>query len=265
MEQPMENAPSLAGVRRDREVGPAAERRGPALPAAERPVLPLREFRPVVVMSVVAPAECFRLRKEVGPILGKLRNAFERVGGVVVHLTAAERGDGASTLARELAVAAASLASCRVLLLDCGTAEEDRGGTLGRPLPDVVSSFLRCGQAEVALVTVSGASFHAAMLRPSFEPGGLSEDGRSLGELYHGLRRAYDLLIVDCPPILEAPYLVRIAQETPQVVLVVQAEKTRIPSAMRARDEIALAGANLVGVVLNKRRPYLPRFLDRRL
>jgi Mrp family chromosome partitioning ATPase len=117
----------------------------------------------------------------------------------------------------------------------------------------------------VAAVAASGAIFHATALRPSFGSGALSDAGRSLAELYQGLRRAYDLVIVDCPPILESPYLVRIAQESAQVILVVQAEKTRIPSALRARDEIALAGAQLVGVVLNKHRRYLPRFLDRRL
>jgi len=230
-----------------------------------RPSPPAREFQPVISMSVNARADAFRLNREINPLLGKLRNAIAKGSGVVVHLTSAERGDGVSTIAREIAVAAAAIPFCRVLLLTCRELDDNRAGAFGPPLPDLVSSYLRRGEAEVASIAVGSSIFHASALSPSFEPRGDTDTSGTLDELYAGLRRAYDLLIVDCPPILEAPYFVRVAQETPEVLLVVEAEKTRIPAVIRAKDEIALAGGRLVGVLLNKRRVYLPAFLHRRL
>jgi Mrp family chromosome partitioning ATPase len=233
--------------------------------APVRPAPPAREFQPLISMSINARADAFQMNRELSPLLGRLRNAIAKGGGVVVHLTAAERGDGVSTLAREFAVAAAAIPFCRVLLLSCIELDDDRVGAFGPPLPDLVSSYLQRGEAEVASIAVGSSIFHASALSPSFEPRGGAERSRTLDELYEGLRRAYDLLIVDCPPILEAPYLVRVAQEAPEVLLVVEAEKTRIPAVIRAKDEIALAGGRLVGVLLNKRRVYLPAFLQRRL
>ena len=233
--------------------------------ASVRPMPPAREFQPVISMSINARADAFQLNREIGPLVGKLRNAMARGGGVVVHLTSAERGDGVSTIAREFAVAAAAIPFCRVLLLSCIEMDDERAAAFGPPLPDLISSYLRRGEGEVASIAVGSAIFHASALRPSFEPRGGPDPSRTIEELYAGLRRAYDLLIVDCPPILEAPYLVRLAQETPEVLLVVEAEKTRIQAVIRAKDEIALAGGRLAGVVLNKRREYLPGFLQRRL
>lgn len=224
-----------------------------------------RDLQPVIVMGLSARADSFRLKREMGPLLGRLRNAIVQGGSVVVHLTAAERGDGVSTISREIAFAAALTPFCRVLVLDSSAVEEPKAGTLGQQLPDIVGGWLRTGEAEVASVTVGSVTFHAAALTPSFEPSRVSDAGRSIAELYEGLRRSYDLIIVDCPPVLEAPYFVRIAQETPEVVLVVTAEKTRIPEVIRAKDEVAVAGANLAGIVFNRRRFHIPGFLRRRL
>jgi Mrp family chromosome partitioning ATPase len=233
--------------------------------APVRPTPPGREFQPVISMSINARADAFQLNRQISPLLGKLRNAMAKGGGVVVHLTSAERGDGVSTIAREFAVAAAAIPFCRVLLLSCLDLDDSRAGAFGPPLPDLVSSYLLRGEGEVASIAVGNSIFHASALSPSFEPRGGADCSRTVEELYAGLRSAYDLLIVDCPPILHAPYFVRVAQETPEVLLVVEAEKTRIPAVIRAKDEIALAGGRLVGVVLNKRRVYLPGFLQRRL
>jgi Mrp family chromosome partitioning ATPase len=44
---------------------------------------------------------------------------------------------------------------------------------------------------------------------------------------------------------------------------VVEAERTRVSDIERTRDTLEQLGANLLGVVLNKRRLRVPRFIDR--
>ena len=218
-----------------------------------------REAQPVISMSVPLPPGSISLGREVAPVLGRLRNGMAEGSGVVVHLTAAQRGDGVSTLAREMAAAAAAEPFCRVLLLDASETGEEGGGTFAQPLPDLAAAYLGRGEVEVASVTVGAASFHATALRGSF--GTPARGGRSLRELHEEVRAGYDLVVVDCPPILDSPFLHRLGPEQPRVVMVLRQDRTPIPIAIRAREEVALAGGSLVGVVLNRRMRPLPRVL----
>jgi Mrp family chromosome partitioning ATPase len=49
------------------------------------------------------------------------------------------------------------------------------------------------------------------------------------------------------------------------VVLVVEAEKTRWPVAETVRDKIKNSGGNILGIVLNKRRYYIPDWIYNKL
>jgi Mrp family chromosome partitioning ATPase len=49
------------------------------------------------------------------------------------------------------------------------------------------------------------------------------------------------------------------------VVLVVEAEKTRWPVAENVRDKIKGSGGNILGIVLNKRRYYIPEWVYKKL
>ena len=50
-----------------------------------------------------------------------------------------------------------------------------------------------------------------------------------------------------------------------EMVLVVDAEKTRIQAAKRAKDSLQRAGVHVTGVVLANRREHIPRWLYQRL
>ncbi len=89
---------------------------------------------------------------------------------------------------------------------------------------------------------------------------------RPLVEAYwERLSRGADLIILDTPPVLASPLCQALAPTADGVVLVVEAERTRAAIAREARDVLSAAGANLLGVVLNKRRHHVPRALYDRL
>lgn len=219
---------------------------------------------PVITQTITVSPGAFRLRSEIGPLLGKLRNAMGQGSAMILHLTSAAHGAGVSTIARELAYAAGAIPAARALLLDCNTGGNDQSSALGHELPSAAASFMASGHAEVAAIEAGEAVFHAATMTPGPGADGRRELAR-ITDLYRILRGSYDLIVLDYPPVLEAPYFVRMTQDPPEVVLVVQAEKTRIPSAMRAKDEIALVGGRLAGVIMNKRRFFIPKFIYRRI
>lgn len=75
----------------------------------------------------------------------------------------------------------------------------------------------------------------------------------------------YDYLIFDAPPVNLYSDSVSIASQFDGVILVVQTGKTRWEQAARAKEELEHAGAKILGVVLNKRRYFIPENIYKRL
>lgn len=90
-------------------------------------------------------------------------------------------------------------------------------------------------------------------------------DPRLLAAYWRRLLEQANLVIVDSPPVLASPLALAMAPTVDGVVLVVEAERTRTAVAAAARDALRAGGANLLGVVLNRRRFHVPSALWRRL
>ncbi len=84
-------------------------------------------------------------------------------------------------------------------------------------------------------------------------------------DLMHHLRNHYDYVIIDAPAAITTSDGFALARHVDGVVLVVQAEHTRWPVVESLKDRIATSGGNILGVVLNKRRYYIPSFLYKRI
>jgi Mrp family chromosome partitioning ATPase len=78
-------------------------------------------------------------------------------------------------------------------------------------------------------------------------------------------RRQYDYIVVDGPPLDEAPESIALAANVDGVVLVLDARNTRRRIALRAKERIEQVGGKVLGVALNRRRFYIPGWLYRLL
>lgn len=78
-------------------------------------------------------------------------------------------------------------------------------------------------------------------------------------------REAYDLVIFDSPPVNLYLDLVAMAACFDGVILVLQAEKTPRAAVEWAQKQLKNAEIQLFGVVLNRRRQYIPGFLFRKI
>ena len=75
----------------------------------------------------------------------------------------------------------------------------------------------------------------------------------------------YDTLIIDAPPAISCPESPPMAGFVDGVVVVVHAGKTKREVVQRAFDSIKQFNGNILGVVLNRRRFYIPNFLYKRI
>jgi polysaccharide biosynthesis transport protein len=102
-------------------------------------------------------------------------------------------------------------------------------------------------------------------------PGYAADDCRAansaLGNLgqVDGIKSKYGLVVVDLPSTREQEGPPAAAEWIDEMVLVVEAERTRIQAALRAKDMLDRAGIRLTGVVLANRREHIPHWLYQRL
>ncbi|MBE0604271.1 MAG: chromosome partitioning protein, partial [Deltaproteobacteria bacterium] len=84
-------------------------------------------------------------------------------------------------------------------------------------------------------------------------------------ELWGYLKSRVDLVVVDSAPASNSADGVSLARTADGVVLVLEAEGTRRPVAANLLDAVRKAGGNVLGVVFNKRRYYIPDSIYRKL
>jgi cellulose biosynthesis protein BcsQ len=84
-------------------------------------------------------------------------------------------------------------------------------------------------------------------------------------ELLDSVAGAYDWIVIDGPPVLEAPDAATLAAIADAVVMVVRAGRTKRPVLARAVEVLRKNGARVVGSVLNRRQLEIPEFIYRRI
>ena len=203
------------------------------------------------------------LFREMRILLAGLLWLIDRHGSVVLHLTAARGGDGTTTISRALAACAAQSKWCRVILLDanhsmaCGANGADLPNI---PLPGMVDVFAETGEIAIRRLDLGSAKLGVGRLNST---GPFMPKMEAVRALYERLRQDFTLVIVDAPPVLQAPDMATIASLATGTMLVVASEETRYAAVQRSRVILDQLGANILGVILNKRQRRLLSALDR--
>jgi capsular exopolysaccharide synthesis family protein len=90
-------------------------------------------------------------------------------------------------------------------------------------------------------------------------------DSPEFDQFLVSMRERFDFVIFDSPPVPIFSEFRILCRKVDGVVLVLNAMKTRRQAALRAKLELEDAGAKLLGVIINKRKYYIPKWLYRKL
>lgn len=166
---------------------------------------------------------------------------------VRIGVTASRRGEGVSTVATQLAWAAATSLPEDALLVDCNPTSTD--GTPG------LADLLAGGELEdfvqpTPIRRLWSLSVGSAHLRQR-----LFTAPDRLNETLDRLAQGYQPLICDLPPVDETSGMLDLTAELDGVLLVVEAGKTSQEQIAAAQRLLVRRRAKLLGVVLNKQRP----------
>jgi capsular exopolysaccharide synthesis family protein len=176
-----------------------------------------------------------------------------------VLVVSALHGEGASSTACLLARAMADRGRARALLVDLNLRTPSLARMLKAHGKDGITSVVGgtrtiedVAQATpyegVRVVTAGNGYAHAI---------DIIDNARTL-ETVGDLGRHSDVVFIDAAPVTLYPDARAMAPLVDGVILVVEADVTPVAVANRAVELIRDTGANLLGVVLNKRRDYIP-------
>lgn len=183
-----------------------------------------------------------------------------------VMLVSALAGEGVSTVTLGLAATMAEVARQGVLVMDLNSANPVLAGRLGLR-PSVGLGELLAKDATRAEAIVESQIAHLFLLGRGMASADLSQPS-SLAlfeELVRGMRSDFDHLIIDGGALATSPDSLLVASKVDGVILIVEAERTGTETVREATNQLRMAGGNVLGAVLNRRREYLPSFIARKL
>lgn len=172
--------------------------------------------------------------------------------GLCLGVTSCQREEGVSTVALNLAVAAARNSSGRVLLVDANLSHPALAARFGLPAGQGLTELL-AGEAQPSQVLRATPIDSLWLLAPG-QRQDLREDRPELAACLRLLREQFWLTILDLPIADDLSPCVAVARQLDGVLLVVEAERTHRDLVRRAKARLERNQTRLLGVVFNKGR-----------
>ena len=180
--------------------------------------------------------------------------ALPENGKGLILVTSSVSGEGKSVSASNLAFAMAA-AGRRTLLVDCDIRKAGQHEIYG-VANEMGLGHLLFGSGSVKKAVVKNVASGLDLLPAGDSFGKAAElfESPRFVKLLEILRKHYDCVIFDSPPILETSEARVIAKHVDATIFVMRLEVSTLPNARRAASILASVEANLLGVFLNGAR-----------
>jgi len=206
------------------------------------------------------------LNDEMTSLLHQLEFLFADSSHKLIQFMGARRGEGVSTIVREFAKIAVEKFGKSVLILDSAYQDPARRINLNVTCEygwlDLLEkgelldpAFFRYGDSNLYFAPIS---VQASLCPPVKDiPGNITA--------WEQLREKFDLILIDSSSDENTSESIALSRNVDGVVLVLEAGKTPRRVAESIKKKILANGGAVLGVVLNKRRYYIPEFLYKRI
>lgn len=192
-----------------------------------------------------------------------LKHEKDRASKAVI-VTAEAHGDGATTVAVNLALTLARDTKSKVLLVD---------GDMRRPsLQSIFNlgdgygfSEVVLGEADPDRVVQSTGFDNVFVLPRGATTTQLTQlNLEKLDEVLIKLKKSYNYIIFNSSPANRYSDSVMLASHLDAAIIVIRAEGTRWDDLERAKNQMIQKGVNILGVVMNRRKYFIPSFIYKR-
>jgi capsular exopolysaccharide synthesis family protein len=179
-------------------------------------------------------------------------------------LTSVLHGEGTTTVAANLARTLAARESFSILLVESNFRRPQLSHVFGTDAAPGLTELVlnEVNWEAVVQETAQSNLFLITAGRLPSNPTQLFESAR-FEKLLEEFRGEFDLTLFDAPPLLTYAEPLVLASKVDRVLLVAQAERTRADLLEQGKEELERNGAQVFGVVLNRKKSYGPRWLQR--
>jgi polysaccharide biosynthesis transport protein len=172
--------------------------------------------------------------------------------GKVLQVASPRTGDGATSLAANLAVVLAA-AGKRVVLVEANLMAPRLADLFARkPVTGILAAIRGDGPVDKFLAPGPTPNLSLLLAEHRLSTPGDLLAGPEFAGLIRGLRERFDLVILDGPPILSRADAVALVGLTDGVLLGVNFVRTERPDAVRAVEALREVKARIVGVAINE-------------
>lgn len=176
-----------------------------------------------------------------------------------IAITGTRHGEGATRVAVGLARALAGEGETRVLLVEANL----RTPSFAQQLPigrgPGLAEFL-AGDATAASLVTPVPDWSISVISAGARPAVI--DCEAVAGAVAQVMEQFDFVIIDLPPVNRYADAAILAPKVDGVILVVEADRTPVVDAESAKKSLDRVGARIFGVVLNRRRSYVPATLQ---
>jgi len=192
---------------------------------------------------------------------GRLLHLQSRMNLKRLLVTSACRAEGKTHVSANLALTMARETDRRILLVDADIRKPDVHNVYGIPNQYGLTDVLRNGhETWKAIRKVRGTNLHVLTAGSNVSQPLTTSGILTLKMLLDQMHSAFDLVIIDSPPILVAADTPLLAKLADGALLVVGASGTPRDMVVKAKD--MLENLPIVGAVLNRVTPETVRYAD---
>lgn len=180
----------------------------------------------------------------------------------IIQFIGARQGEGTSTLVWEYGCVIAEKMNKSVLIVDGDTNTIPHHQALGiQPTISLQELVREEKSLNGSIPKAKGMSLYLCGLGNDEQ---LNPQGDLLGNNggnWTKIRAQFDCVLIDSPPMSLSDDALNFCSIVDGVVIVVEAEISRAPVVHSLKDHIVKSGGNILGVVFNKQRHYIPAFI----
>ena len=226
-------------------------------PIEERP-----RSQPVVVSNLPP----LKMRREMVQLEQRLAGLLPDPQHNIIQFISSRNQEGVSTIVQEFGRILVEKQGKSVLLVDGDSQKITQHQFFGIPPKTSLQYIMRNGgDLDQAITPVLHSRLFLALLTGDSSETLQYEVTTSKRDLWTHIRKQFDMILIDTAPIDISDEGLELCAAADGVVMVVEAEKTRSQVISNLRDRITHSGGNLLGMVFNKQRYYIPKWVYTRI
>ena len=216
-----------------------------------------------VVLSNLPP---LKMEREMVQLHQRLVGFLPDSQSTIIQFISCGQQVGVSSIVQEFLRVIVKKQGKSVLLVDGDSQKMTQHHSLGiEPKISLQHIMNNGGNLDQAITPVLHSRLFLALLSEDRSLTIQPKSTASQQDLWVHIRKQFDMIVIDSPPIDSSDEGLELCAAVDGVIMVVEAEKTRSQVITNLNNRIVTSGGNLLGMVFNKQRYYIPKWLYRRL